>query len=217
MQETIERLPDGLWCYRVDRQHALVGGAMSEGGNIFAWLRQTLNLKDISDLEQALADIPPVGPDLVFLPLLLGERSPGWQGQLRGTLNGLAMATTPLQILHAGLEGVSARLAIIFGLLRPLLPDEPEIIASGGAMLHSPTWVQIMADMLGRPVTTWQTEEATARGAAILALRSLGVFKDLSSAPELSDTIVEPDPERVQTYALVRQRLESLYAAVRSL
>ncbi len=217
MTEPIEQVPQGLWCYRVDRRRSLLGGAMSEGGNIYAWLHQTLNLEGITDLEKALAGMPEIGPDLVFLPLLLGERSPGWQGQLRGALSGLSLATTPLQILRAGLEGVAARLAIIYGLLRTALPAEPEVIASGGALLHSPTWLQIMADMLGRPVTTWQTDEATARGAALLALRSLGVFEDLSAAPELSDTIVQPDIERHQTYSLVRQRLEALYGAVQGL
>jgi len=217
LTETISSVPQGLWCYRVDRRHSLLGGAMSEGGNIYAWLGKTLQLTGIPDLEAALAETPPVGPELVFLPLLLGERSPGWQGNLRGTLSGLSLATTPIQILRAGLEGVAARLAIIYRLLAQVLPDEPEVIASGGALLHSPAWLQIMADMLGRPVTTWQTEEATARGAVLLALRSLGIFEDLSSAPELSDTIVEPDMDQHQTYTLVWQRLDNLYSAVRDL
>jgi gluconokinase len=212
--EPVERVPEGLWCYRVDRQRALLGGAMSEGGNIYAWLCQTLNLEGIADLEQALAELPPAGPDLVFLPLLLGERSPGWQGQLRGALNGLSLATTPLEILRAGLEGVAARLALIYHLLHPALSAEPEVIASGGALLNSPAWLQIIADTLGRPVTTWQTEEATARGAALLALQSMGVFPDLASAPELSDTIVQPDAGRHQIYLLAGRRLQELYGAV---
>jgi gluconokinase len=212
--EPVEQVPQGLWCYRVDRQRALLGGAMSEGGNIYAWLGRILNLEAIADLEQALAELPPVGPELIFLPLLLGERSPGWQGQLRGALNGLSLATTPVEILRAGMEGVAARLALIYKLLRPAISAQPEVIASGGALLHSPAWLQIIADTLGQPVTTWQTEEATARGAAMLALRSMGVFLDLASAPELSGTILQPDAGRHQTYLLAGQRLEALYDAV---
>jgi gluconokinase len=45
----------GLWCYRVDRAHALVGGATSEGGNVYAWLREMLRLGDLADVEAALA------------------------------------------------------------------------------------------------------------------------------------------------------------------
>jgi gluconokinase len=88
------------------------------------------------------------------------------------------------------------------------------VIASGGALLNSPAWLQIIADTLGRPVTTWQTEEATARGVALLALQSMGVFPDLASAPELSDTIVQPDAGRHQIYLLAGRRLQELYGAV---
>jgi gluconokinase len=105
-------------------------------------------------------------------------------------------------------------LALIYHLLRPALSAEPEVIASGGALLNSPAWLQIIADTLGRPVTTWQTEEATARGAALLALQSMGVFPDLASAPELSDTIVQPDAGRHQIYLLAGRRLQELYGAV---
>jgi gluconokinase len=213
----VEKVPQGLWCYRIDRQHALLGGAMSEGGNVYAWLHQTLDLSGVDNLEETLAEMPPVGPDLVFLPLIAGERSPGWQANLRGAVDGLSLATTPVQILRAGLEGVAARLALIDKLLDQALPATPQVIASGGALLHSRTWLQIMADMLGRPVTTWQTEEATARGAALLALRSLGVLKDLSTAPDLSGTTAQPDAGHHQTYTLVRQRLEKLYTAIRDL
>ncbi len=211
--EPVAQVPPGLWCYRVDRQLSLLGGAMSEGGNVYAWLSQTLNLEGIADLEQALADLPPAAPELIFLPLLLGERSPGWQGQLRGALYGLSLATTPVQILRAGLEGVAARLVVIYKLLLPALSSEPEVVASGGALLRSPTWLKIIADTLGRPVTTWQTEEATARGASVLALRSMGVFPDLASAPELNDTIIQADAERHQIYSLAGLRLEELYGA----
>lgn len=212
--EPVEQIPQGLWCYRVDRQRSLLGGAMSEGGNIYTWLCRTLNLAGITDLEQALVDLPPLAPELIFLPLLLGERSPGWQGQLRGGLYGISLATKPVEILRAGLEGVAARLAVIYKLVRPALSSEPEVIASGGALLHSPAWLQIIADTLGQPVTTWQTEEATARGAALLALRSLDVFSDLASAPDLRDTIIQPDAGRHQHYLLAGQRLEEFYRAV---
>jgi gluconokinase len=65
-------VPPGLWCYRVDRTHALVGGATSEGGNVYAWLRQTLQLGDSVAAEAALAAFPPDSHGLTVLPFVAG-------------------------------------------------------------------------------------------------------------------------------------------------
>lgn len=97
-------VPPGLWCYRVDREHALVGGATSEGGNVYAWLRQTLQLGEPAATEAALAALPPDGHGLTVLPFVAGERSPGWAGDVPASIHGMTLATTPLAILRASLE-----------------------------------------------------------------------------------------------------------------
>ena len=67
-------LPGPLWGYRLDQDRSLLGGALSEGGNLYAWLRDTLALPQDEDLDAALASMPPAAPDLLFLPVLAGER-----------------------------------------------------------------------------------------------------------------------------------------------
>jgi gluconokinase len=79
--------PPGLWRYRLDRRRSLIGGATSEGGNVFAWCREHLKLPDDAALERALGT--PGRGDLVALPFLAGERSPGWRAERRGALAGL--------------------------------------------------------------------------------------------------------------------------------
>jgi len=132
-------IPTGLWCYRVDSRRSLPGGALSEGGSTFAWMKSMLQLGDLSKLEPALAAMAPDSHGLTFLPFLAGERSPGWAGHARGTLHGLSLATTPLDIIRAGLEAVAYRVSIVYELLCQLLADKPQVVASGGALLSFPT------------------------------------------------------------------------------
>ncbi len=206
VQPTPERVPPGLWCYRVDRRQALVGGATSEGGNVYAWLRQTLKLGDPGSLEQALAAYPPDSHGLTVLPFLAGERSPGWAGNVQATIHGLTLATTPLAILRASLEAVAYRFAVIAGRLCAQPDCDHRLIASGGALLGSPAWMQIFADVLGRPVVASAESETTSRGVALLALRSLGALPSLDVAAA-DGKVYEPDPALHERYreAIARQ------------
>ena len=211
-REPVEDVPWGLWCYRVDGTRSLPGGALSEGGNVFAWLRERLRLPEDDDrLEAQLAQLPPDGHGLTVLPFFAGERSPGWRGDARATIHGLTLAHTPLEILRAGMEGVAYRLGRVFHLLRPLLPASVEVIAGGGALRHSPVWSQILADVLGHPVTMTQVPEVSARGAALLALEALGVLR-LEEAPYFPGRTFWPDPRAHERYLAAMERQQALYA-----
>jgi gluconokinase len=186
----------------------MVGGATSEGGNVYAWCRDVLRLPADDDaLEAALARRSPDGHGLTVLPFLAGERAPGWRGHRRAVLAGLSLDTGPLDIVRAALEAVALRLALVYDLLAPHAAHDHGIVASGGAA-RSRAWSRILADALGRPVTLSREPEATSRGAALLALEALGVLPDLAVArAPLGDT-VEPDPAAHARYrgALERQQ-----------
>jgi gluconokinase len=207
----VEHIPSGLWCYRLDRQNQLLGGALSEGGGVYGWLTRTLRLNNEDDLEGALKELPPDGHGLTFLPLLEGERSPGWNGQARGVLAGLSLATRPEQILRAGLEGVAYRLALVFDLLQPELGEKIQIIASGGAFQHSDLWTQIVADAIGLPVTLSAVKEASARGVAMLALHALREVASLQEFPDFTAQVFKPDEEYHQYYQEAIRRQQELY------
>jgi len=209
--DDIAELPAGLWCYRVDGNRSLPGGALTEGGMVYAWMLDTLRLTNPSHLEKSLAQMPPDSHGLTVLPFLAGERSPGWRGDARATIHGLTLSTTPLDILRAGMEAVAYRIALVYQQLRSLLPADPDIIASGGALVSSPVWGQIMADVLGRPVTLSQAEEASARGAALLALEALGILPDIIAAPDLLGPTWQPDPQHHAIYQTAMQRQMTLY------
>jgi gluconokinase len=208
---SVEDVPQGLWCYRVDRKRSLLGGALNEGGNLFAWLTQTLGLESGEELDAALAALPPDGHGLTLLPLLAGERSPGWRADLRGAILGLSLATNRLDLLRAGLEGVAFRLHQVYQVLRQVLPGDHTIVASGAALLRSPTWMHILADVLGLPVAVSKAAEASARGAALAALVALGALPGLDSAPDFLGETIEPDFEAHAIYQAAVQRQEKLY------
>lgn len=177
------KIPWGLWCYHADYRRFVMGGALSEGGNFFAWMRQNFQLPSVEESEKELSKLEPDGHGLTVLPFLTGERSPGWNASARAAIVGLSLDTTPLEILRAGLESIAYRFGILHSIMAEALPPALQIIASGGALLSSPTWMQILADVLNRPVTASAEGETTSRGAAMLALEQLGVFGSLPPSP----------------------------------
>jgi gluconokinase len=210
LTDRVNPIPPGLWCYRVDGHRSLLGGALSEGGSVFAWMRSTLRF-DPEGLDDKLLALKPDGHGLTFLPFFAGERAPGWAGHARATIHGLSLATTPLDILHASLEGVAYRIALVFELLRPLIPGDPQVVASGGAILSSPAWLKIMTDALGQPVVASGVQEASARGSALLALEALGIIPNLEKAPDFIRAIYEPDPPTHRRYREAIERQKELY------
>jgi gluconokinase len=183
----------GLFLYRLDERRFCEGGALSDGGNLHAWLRLTL-----SDAEPA--DRPDHG--LTFLPFLGGERSLGWDVHRRGLVDGLTFATTPGEIVQAALEGVAYRLADILDAIGGV----ETVVATGHAALVNDAWLQILADALGRPVEVSGEPEGSARGAAVVAFERMGV--DVAPAPIAR--VVEPRPERFEIHSAAREEQRTL-------
>jgi gluconokinase len=202
-------LPDGLWCYRVDRCRFVLGGSLSNGGEVYDWMHRTFALPDPVETEKQLEALAPGTHGLLLLPFLAGERSPYWRSDLRAAITGLGLSTRPIDILEAALESVALRFLEIYGLMAKSLGQPGTLIASGGGLLRSPAWTQMMADALGLPVTTCLEPEATSRGAALLALERLGVIKSVDQAAPRLGAVHQPRSEYRAVYAdlLCRQRL----------
>jgi gluconokinase len=204
-------IPDGPWCYRADEKRFVMGGALSDGGNLVGWLRNTLRLPE--ETEELLAAMEPDSHGLTFLPLLAGERGPSWADEANGTIAGLSMSSTPVEILRAAMEAVALRFALIAEIIEAASPGEKRVVATGGGLLNSPTWTKIMADALGRAITTSGVQEASSRGAALLALEKLGALEIEEAEAPLGETF-EPDPERREVYTEALERQRRLYEAV---
>ncbi|MGE4297370.1 MAG: gluconokinase [Desulfovibrionaceae bacterium] len=204
----------GLWGYRVDHARHLSGGALSEGGNVFAWMRGVLGLEGadaLAGLARALDRMEPDGHGLTVLPFFSGERAPGWAGHARATFHGMSLATTREELVLAGLEAVAYRLGMVFDLLAPLASPAAQVVACGGAVAASPPWMRIIADVLGREVAVAAIPEASARGAALLALENLGAVPDLAAVPVAYREAYRPDPARHAVYRAAMARQAALY------
>lgn len=204
-----EELPDGLWCYVIDEGRYLAGGAYNNGGNLHAWLLDHLRV-EWDAVERALPRLPPASAELTFLPLLSGERSPNFAPRATGAVAGLRESTTALEVARAAMEAVAALLRPVDRGLDALLDGAGRTVISGGALVGSPGWCRVVADALGKPVSAVRVEEASSRGAALLALRRLGA----PAPPALPlERTWRPRPRAMPIYRDLEQRLTALYAA----
>jgi gluconokinase len=204
-------IPAGLWALRCTPQQTLIGGSLTEGGNVYAWALETLRLPE-GDLEAVLETLPPDGHGLSFVPTLGGERSPGYDPHARGTIHGIGFQTSGVEIVRAAMEGVTYRLADLLERLEAALGKQESITLSGNALGRSRVWRQMIADTLGRPVRCSDQPEATARGVAVLALQKLGVLNSSDLDTERSE-LLEPNATNFEIHERGLKRLQALLKA----
>lgn len=202
------KLSPSLWSYRASHDRVVVGGALSDGGGLLHWLIQSLNTGP--DLHDQLAALEPDAHGLTILPFWSGERSTGWSTEARGGIFGLRQQTTTVDIIRAALESIAYRFALIAEALDEIAPGA-KIIATGNALRSSPVWLQIIADVLGRPVMFGGTPEASIRGAALLALEAVGKIGNLDAVSVSVDEVFEPDMQRHARYREGLERQQELY------
>jgi gluconokinase len=215
LRATIEadrtEIPPGLFCYRIDRKRFVVGGALSNGGEVYAWMKRTLQLPDDAAIETQLSAMTPGMHGLTILPLFAGERSTEWRSDTTAAIIGLRDGTKPVEILHAAMESVALRFRNVYEAMDKTFGPPREVIASGAALLHSQVWAQMMADSLCHSVTMCLEPEATSRGAALLALERLGILKDIAGAPLSLGTTIDPDPAKKDLYLAALKDQRRLY------
>lgn len=201
-----EALPAGLWRYLVCRGMPLVGGATSEGGNVYQWAVEELGL-DTASLDARLSAARPDQHRLTVLPLIAGERSPGWQSDASGAIHGIRRSTSKLDIMQAHLEAVAIRLAIIFDQLKA---EDSVVLAGGGALGSSPAWARMIADAFNAPIHLLDEEEITARGVALLLRNRLRGIPIDAEPPRIS-RVMRPNPEHALVFQAARARQVDLY------
>jgi gluconokinase len=206
------KLPRGLWTYRLDGERFVTGGALSNGGNLRTWLRDVLRINQ-RGIEGRLRAMTATAHGLTFLPHLAGERSLGFADHAYGAIAGLTSATTADEITRAGLEAVAIEFGRVDRRLDEVLPGAKRLVASGAALLHSPVWMQMMADTTGRPVAVGAAKEASAAGAAIFAIETLGLG-DLASLMPGVGRVFRPVARASSAYRKATLRQEALYRAL---
>jgi gluconokinase len=171
-------IPFGLFRYAVDGERTVMGGAISNAGNLRRWCTRELRIEE--NEENALSRKAAADNALTVLPFWIAERAPTWPEKLRGTIVGLTQSTDGAEIFRATTTAVFYRLAEILALIEKSRGRATEIIVSGGAV-HSAATLALLADALGRDLGVSREAEASLRGAARYVLEKLGYQSDPGS------------------------------------
>ncbi|GGN93471.1 gluconokinase [Saccharibacillus kuerlensis] len=202
------------FCYAFEPERWLIGGPTNNGGIALRWYLEqfvidkeegeTGDLKEKEALDRIvqLADsVPPGSEGLLFLPYLSGERAPYWNADARGTYFGATLHHGRAHFGRATMEGVLFAVRTVADALETLGGESQTLWASGG-FAKSEIWTQMLADLSGTRVVVPDTYEASAFGAAAVAMKADGAisdYQDLKAGIEILRTH-EPDLQRFYTY-----------------
>jgi xylulokinase len=211
--------------HAVPGAYLLVGAMVSTGANL-RWFRDELGTAEVQAarsancsafeiMSQEAGMVSPGAGGLLFLPYMMGERSPIWNTYARGILFGLSLATTRAQVVRALMEGAA------YGLRHNVdIAEETgiriRVLRSVGGGSHSVVWSQIKADVLGRPIEVVGTSMGAPLGDALLAGTGVGIYSSVAFATQsVARAVTHYWPEETaQTYYEIMARLyRQLYAA----
>lgn len=189
-------------------------GATLNAGMALRWLRDDVlgwRYPDAYDvMNAAAADTPPGADGLLFLPYLVGERTPHMDPAARSVFFGLTLQHGQGHLVRAVQEGVAFACYDAYQVLQELGSAATQIVLAGGGA-RSPLWTQIIADVFGQPVRPLLVPDQSAVGATILAGAGVGWFTAAGAAAawvKLGDPVA-PDADR---HAFYRERFAAFQA-----
>jgi xylulokinase len=204
------------FCHAVrDKWHVM--GVTQGAGLSLQWFRNQMSPGvAYDDLTSEAASAPAGSQGLFWLPYLMGERTPHLDATARGGWVGMTARHTRADLVRSLIEGVSYSQKDCLDIIEKLgVPISSVRVSGGGA--RSPFWRKLLADILGKPIVTLETQEGSAYGAALLALVGTGEF---ASVPEVCRAAirevetVEPDAGQAKAYAERHSIYQSLYPAL---
>jgi xylulokinase len=213
--------------WHLDPDMVMPTGTMQSAGGSYQWMRNQLCPLETAeaqrlgvspyDLMNRQAEAVPAGcRGLLFLPYLMGERSPHWNPAARGVFLGLTLSHGRADMIRAVLEGVAFNLRIILDAFLRQGVRVPSIRVIGGGA-KSALWCQILADVMNRTIERLTLlEEATSLGAAIAGGVGTGVFPDFSVAAAIV-RIAESYRPRPEVRDVYDQQYEVFQDAYRAL
>ncbi|WP_235500265.1 FGGY-family carbohydrate kinase [Leifsonia sp. Root227] len=199
------------WCYPVEPDLWVSGGAGSNGGNLLTWLQAQLGFgSSVGEIVNAAFSVEP-DSELLFVPSLFGERAPLWRTELRAALVGLGPHHDRASVSRAVVEGVAVCAIELAEAVRAVSGPLRTVSFTGG-FLREPRWGQLLTDAIGTQTTVPTSETATSSGAAMVGWAALDSGK-LSAlpAPRSGPSAL---PRLVETVRLVA--LSKRTAAIRS-
>lgn len=168
-------------------------------------------------VNEKIQNIPPGSDRLIYLPFLMGERTPHIRAWYRGSFIGLNIIHGQAHMLRAIMEGVGYCLADCHALLKESGVEVTSMRLCGGGS-KSPVWREILASLYGCPVRTLKQEEGPAFGAVILAGVSAGIFPGVKEACRQliqEDQLTKADIRQQNIYQQYHQLYQKFYEALK--
>ena len=209
------RLRIHTFCHAMPDTYHLLGAILSAGLSL-KWLKENiLHTADSYSMFDKEADKIKAGSEgVIFLPYLLGERSPYMNPKAKGVFFGLNLKHHRAHLIRSVMEGVVFAFRDCLQVFEELGIKIEQVIASGGGA-KSKVWKQIQADIFNKEVFTTQSVEQAAMGAAILAGVGVGIYKDVEEGckkvVKLKEEKIKPIPENVHIYNQQFKIYQSLY------
>lgn len=202
-------------------------GTMQAAGGSYRWLRDEVCRAEVEEAQRLGVDpymimdleaekVKPGSEKVIFLPYLMGERSPWWNPNARGVFFGLALGHRRRHLIRAVLEGVCFNLRIILEAFEEQGVRIENIRVIGGGA-KGRLWRDIMASIYGKTILVPEyLMEATSFGAAVAAGVGVGIYKDFSVAEKLVRIIAmhNPDPMLFEKYSVLYGYFKKLYLAL---
>lgn len=154
---------------------------------------------------------------LIYLPYLMGERTPHLDPYAKGIFFGLSAKHERREMIRAVMEGVAYSLRDCLEIIREMNIPVSEVRASGGGG-RSPLWRQMQADMFHTSIATINSSEGPALGVALLAGVGAGVYRSVAEACDAAIKVVhvqQPIDENVSVYDKYYEIYTALYSALK--
>lgn len=208
------------YCHSVPGTWCVYGCTLSAGGS-YQWLKASVfqNEQTYEEMNQLAESISPGSEGLLFLPYLNGERTPYPDPYARGVFFGLSTRHDKAAMCRSVMEGVTFSLRDTIEILREQNVAVEQICAAGGGA-ESQLWLQIQADIFGKPIVVTNIKETPATGAAMLAAVGVGWYPDLKKASESIVKIqfqIEPNSQNMEAYNEYYKVYRQLYGALKPL
>jgi len=211
------------WCYSFTKDTWVAGGATNSGGIALKYLRERFGAQLLQEtgmtagqeykaMDVLAARVPTGSEGLVFLPYLMGERSPDWNPNVRGLIGGLELSHGNGHFCRAAMEGVIYRLYSVYEVMAAINSNARQIRATGG-IVKSAFWMQIQADIFGKEILVPGTQEGSALGAAFTAMVAVKAVDGFGSLLEAMQPVnsVKPDLAAHEIYRKFYARAMELY------
>ncbi len=201
------------FCDATGKYHKM-GVALNSGGSMNWWTSNILHSKEFTEMEAEMNKLDPA-EKLYYLPYLIGERSPINDSEIRGSFLGLSLHHKEAHLTRAIIEGVSFSIRQMYDGMQ--LDGDPAFKITGGGA-NNKLWVQIIADVIGKPINLINSSEGPAFGAAILAY-SAHTGSDVSDVSSSAVKVVETiyPSENSELYMDKYQKWLQIYPVIKNI